>query len=620
MRRSHIIRKNRRTKRHTTFIFFDTEARRVIDEDGKEEQYFLFGICCYVRIDKNREIVSEEWSIALERSDIARFIDSKAKGRITLHVVAMNIEYDIQTADLLREMMALGWEIKSLYSDNATVIIRMRKGKAFCVLEDGLNRLRGSIKEWGKIIGLPKLEVDFDSVSFNEFVEYCRRDVEILKQATLYYLRFVSDHDLGTDAYTIAGQAMNAYRHRFMHERIYIHDDPEALELERKAYRGGMVRALKVGYQDDGPYYKLDVNSMYPYVMREFKYPTKLMAVIDNPTVEHLKEALKVCAVIAEVTVSPSKDYFPTRYKNRVIYPAFEYKDVYCTPELIELLEQGAIVKVHRMALYHDEYIFKDYVDYFYSMRQQAKAEGNKPMDAMCKLFLNSLYGKFGARLTELKRVPELDYLDPNTEAIRLRPGEPLRRVFFFAGEAYLEEKGEEAYNAFPAIAAHVTAYARMRLSSIIEQAGRVHALYCDTDSVIVDKIGYERLQKEIDPSRLGMLKLEGVTDSVTVYGRKDYMFGDEVKRKGVSHKYLEQDPYSTIKETWTGLRQYLRSDKGGVVTITRKSLNLRREIYDGQVAEDGQVIPFDDWPERFQRYAELPEYLKGPCPMAQAA
>jgi DNA polymerase elongation subunit (family B) len=456
--------------------------------------------------------------------------------------------------------------------------------------------------------------VDFDNVDDQALTEYCKRDVEILRDATLHYLKFVSDNNLGSDAYTVAGQSFAAYTHRFMAKRIYVHTDKRALELERQAYKGGMVRALQVGYRSDGPFYKLDVNSMYPYVMRENRYPTKLLSVVDNPSLEYLAKVLKVCCVIADCTVHPKSDYFPTRLKTTNIYPAYEYRDVFTTPELQRLLEEGSIIQIHHMAIYSDRSIFRDYVEYFYNKRKEAKAKGNLPYVQICKMFLNGLYGKFGSRNCSYRRAPEFDYLNPHTEVIRLNPGEPLRHVLFLEGKCYLEERGEESYNAFPAIAAHVTAYARMYLAKLIDRARRENVLYCDTDSLIVTRDGYDRLQAYINPDDLGMLKEEGKVDTVTIFGRKDYLFGGEVKRKGVSLKLGTVAVENNIKETWPGMLTFMKGKTKGLVKITRKPLHLCRKVYDGKLTDTGKVLPFNLPPAYFATYYDLPLYLLHPA------
>jgi len=86
-----------------------------------------------------------------------------------------------------------------------------------------------------------------------------------------------------------------------------------------------------------------------------------------------------------------------------------------------------------------------------------------------------------------------------------------------------------EASNSFVAIASFVTAYARCYLWELIEKAGEENVLYMDTDSLFVTKKGYENLKDYLDNKELGKLKLEDVTEDLTIWGAKLYKF--EAKR-----------------------------------------------------------------------------------------
>ena len=44
---------------------------------------------------------------------------------------------------------------------------------------------------------------------------------------------------------------------------------------------------------------------------------------------------------------------------------------------------------------FHTDYVFRDYVDFFYKARQQAKADGNSIDDKFYKMMLNTAFGKF---------------------------------------------------------------------------------------------------------------------------------------------------------------------------------------------------------------------------------
>jgi len=61
-----------------------------------------------------------------------------------------------------------------------------------------------------------------------------------------------------------------------MKEKIYIHDQVTTSEFEREAYFGGRVECFRLGNFTDEFFYNIDVNSMFPSVMKENLYPVKL--------------------------------------------------------------------------------------------------------------------------------------------------------------------------------------------------------------------------------------------------------------------------------------------------------------------------------------------------------
>ena len=42
--------------------------------------------------------------------------------------------------------------------------------------------------------------------------------------------------------------------------------------------------------------------------------------------------------------------------------------------------------------------LFKDYIEYFYELKENAAKNGDAAQKVIAKLFLNSLYGKFGTK------------------------------------------------------------------------------------------------------------------------------------------------------------------------------------------------------------------------------
>ena len=209
------------------------------------------------------------------------------------------------------------------------------------------------------------------------------------------YLNFIKEEDLGEFAFTISSQAMKAYRHRFMKYRIHIHADEEAMKLEREAYHGGRSECFYIGKWNKGMYY-VDVNSLYPFVMKYYKYPVQLLSVVKpkDDGVQLLKEIIdKGYLVIAKVFVEIDKNILPKK-KDRLLAPVGKFWTVLSTPEVRLAFAYGKILKVEKIAVYRGRRIFEDYVDYFYSKKMNSTGM----YKAFYKLFLNSLYGKWGQK------------------------------------------------------------------------------------------------------------------------------------------------------------------------------------------------------------------------------
>ena len=134
--------------------------------------------------------------------------------------------------------------------------------------------------------------------------------------------------------------------------------------------------------------------------MLKNKFPTKLVNTHSNISVTELKRYInRGYLVTAEVVIkTESENPYPMRYNNRLVFPIGKFETTISTPEVIYALERDHIIKVKNVAIYESDYIFKDFVQHFYTARQ--KHRDNPVLNYLFKLILNSLYGKFG----QLKR------------------------------------------------------------------------------------------------------------------------------------------------------------------------------------------------------------------------
>lgn len=578
-------------------IFYDTETRWEQVENG-ELHTLKLGVAMFVQLDKNLNIIKEDSIVFHTKEEFFDYVESKARKSkcYTLYIFAHNQHADFNIIDGFRELSLRGWKISRHNYDRTAFYIFWEKNDYKLCFLDSLNFFRNSsIKELGRLLGIPKLEIDFTSCTEEELETYCRRDVEILKLTILRYLEFLREHDLGRFCITVALQSLTAYRHRFMHHEILIHDWKHVIELERDSYRGGMVQCFKLG--DCGRAYKLDINSAYPYQMRNQPLPTRLIRFLHNPSPQEFWYYFDRYLCIGEFLIEVKEPCIGVKRNKKLIFPVGRFWATLTSPEIWYLINShdAVIYKVKKVAFYDYDILFEDYVDFFYGLKKQYTEEGNRVYRELSKTFLNALSGKFGQIRDETVTIEEEDeeppafffYQENNKETSKIEKTFRLGRQKI----TYLHRDPENAYNSFVPIISFITAYQRVYLWELIKKAGRENVFLTDTDSLIVNEKGYNNL-KDLIGDELGMLKLEGV-ENLYVNNLKDYVFGEDVKMKGIPHGSKQIAPNIFIVKHWFTTKQLLEHNLFGCVFIRYEERILRRVYEKGIVQVDGWVQPF---------------------------
>jgi hypothetical protein len=610
-------------------IFFDTESRvqiDITDEDIQktlageklEKDHELYLICASFTRRSKSGGYNDEWKDYYPEPDQEidfreQFwidVDSFVGKKKRCFMFAHNAGYDVIASGCIPALLKRGYRVQA-FSDSNPFFLKLarytdddpKKGvdRSLCIVSS-TNYYQFSLAKLGECFGVPKTEIDYETGDIKEAIPYCRNDVLILKTAMLAFIDFIKSEQLGSFAMTIAGQAMNAFRGRFLkQDTIFIHKDEASLILEREAYAGGRNEAWRIGQIND-PIYYCDVNSMYPAVMKNNVFPVKLLTHRKRGTVKELQQFIdRGQLIIARVIV---KADHPIYFKKagKLIFPVGEFRTTLSTPELIRAIKDKAIVKVEQFNVYEAGQIFEEYVDYFYNRRLEAKAKKDDVRTLLYKLFLNSLYGKFGQKSLNWEKVGEApaDMIKAET-IINVRTKE--RRVYkVFGGSRFVKVSKpigqNDAYNAFPAIAAHVTAYARMLLWNYIETAGQENIFYMDTDSIFCNEIGYNRLAAAgyIDGKVLGLMKLEEDHPLPGIYinGCKDYKLGDHPEKiKGVSKSSKQIKDGQYISVIWRGMSKFIK--EGDLSRYKNEMIvkTLSRHYDKGMIAPAGEVNPF---------------------------
>lgn len=591
-RHAHAIKDNKNTELPHHVIFFDTETREDPAPKGETVLRLRLGAAVYYRRREEGRASSVSWLDFTDALTFWDWVDRHCLDRSRTYLVAHNVVFDFKVLAGFKTLTDRKWTLKKLIINGTSNIWEFTQGSRTITVLDDMNFFKSSLATLGEAIGIAKLDLHAAEHDDEALRIYCRRDVEVMLEAWKIWLGFIKDNDLGTFGKTLASQAMNAFRHRFMKAKIYIHDVPRAIEVERESYHGGRTECFFIGKPPGKRFHYLDVNSMYPAVMQKNDYPTKLITVKDSFSVVGLRREVRRHCVTAHVRVDVPEPCFGVVHQGRLIFPVGVFDTTLTTREIKLALARGWIKKVGRTVIYEKANLFKEYVEFFYHRRMEYQDAGNKPFAYVCKLLLNSLYGKFGQRNEVFEKVGEdREYPDGIERFFDLDLEKWITRR---SVAGVIEESAgvQEGWNTFVAIAAHITADARLRLWDLIQLAGRENVFYCDTDSIFTNDKGLRRCKDEIEKGVLGKLGLKGSSDRLIIRAPKDYKFGDDEVIKGIRSdaEHLPDGRFRQVRfEGFAGALRRGRLDRM-IISSVHKSLN--REYKKGILQNDGTVIP----------------------------
>lgn len=573
-------------------LFLDTETRVLSDGAYNRHSFRLAWTHYLLETGRTKDSV-DDWELWTDRSELNTYIEKRTHDRNTLHIYGHNLYYDLQVIGFFARFASSGWALDFFYDKGLTFILVIKRGSRRIKCISTTNYFDYSLAHLAENMGMKKFDVDPLKASDEQLIPYCRQDVQILTQAVKQYREFNKAHDTGKFSMTRASQSFSAYRHRFMDHKIYLHHDARVRALERDAYFGGRTEAFRWGVQKGGPFVFLDVNSMYPFVMHEYRYPSKVLEYIENADLGFIKKWLPSTAMIADVTLETREPMFAYRGKDRLLFPVGRFRTCLCSEGIKRALESCIIEKVHRLATYECRYLFRSYVEYFYPLKSQYKSEGNLIYTAIVKLFLNSLYGKFGQKIAKEEVFDNPNMIEPRRiEEIDVSTGLRWIRTGLFGKEilSYGETDGRQS---FTGIAAHVTEYARFTLWDLFNRAGRNRVLYCDTDSLVLRQSDLDARALALDSQLLGSLSVDRRTERLVLYNPKDYETDEGRKTKGIPKIAQAIAPNTWKYEQFCRLSTHMREGVSvGFIsrpTIKRVSLSYEK----GDVLPDGSINPY---------------------------
>lgn len=442
-------------------------------------------------------------------------------------------------------------------------IIFEKKGKRtkYVKIYDSLKILPFSVSQIAKGFNLPisKLEIDYKAerrpghVLTPEERMYLRNDVDIVARAlkTLF--------DQGLTKMTQGSNALFDYKRtvgeknfeRWFPVPDYDHD-------VRQSYKGGFTY-MNPAYKDKdiGAGLVLDINSLYPSVMKDCPLPFGdgifFEGEYQHDPLYNLYVQMFTCqfevkeGYIPTIQLKNNLSFIPTQYLTSSADADGVLQEVTMCLTSVDLQLFKEHYNIYNIE-YHNGWKFKstmglftEYIDKWTRVKIESTRTGNKAMRTLAKLMLNALYGKFSLSPKVASKIP---YYDGG------------KISYYTEKEEFIDEQGrkrkrikyEEREPIYIPVGTFITAWARFKTITSAQKVYHMFA-YADTDSLHLelklppelDSMSNEELEKlttsdlqlfgvpipddfVIDPYALGAWKIESKFNRARFVRQKCYI------------------------------------------------------------------------------------------------
>jgi len=364
----------------------------------------------------------------------------------------------------------------------------------------------------------------------NEAIKYCNLDCVSLYQILIKFNELIFElFSKNIHHYpTLPSLAFGIFRTKFMEENLIPQLAGKIAENVRKGYTGGSVDMFIPKSKNNKNINCYDVNSLYPSQMHKQLMPIGTPSYFkgDIRKIDQNAFGFFHCKIIAPDDIKHPilQTHIKTANGVRTLSPIGTWEDIIFSPEMDNAKKYGYKFEILWGYTFEEKIIFKEYVEFLYSLRLNYNK--SNPLNFIAKILLNSLYGRFGMddNFSEIRIIHkdyyadfENKFLDDIIDKVELDES-----WLVFYNSSNLNDIG--SYNVSIGIAAAITAYSRIHMSQFKNNPD-FKLFYTDTDSIYTNKPlpGYL-----VSSKVLGKMKLENVLKKVIFLAPKMYYLQKE--------------------------------------------------------------------------------------------
>ena len=438
----------------------------------------------------------------------------------------------------------------------------------------------------------------------NETIKYCEIDCISLYQVIYKFSDLIFDL-FGKNAHhypTLPSLAFAIFRSNFMEENSIPQLSGKIAKDIRQGYTGGAVDMYIPKPPKGAKIYCYDINSLYPYIMKEFDMPVGKPIYFEGDIRAIDREAFGFfyCEITAPDNIKHPilQTHVKTSGGLRTMAPVGTWSDMIFSVELDNAMKFGYKFNILWGYKFEKKIIFNDYVDFLYNFRLNFPK--SDPLNYIAKILLNSLYGRFGMddnfsniNIIHKDYLADFEKLFLDVITNRTELGDYFL-VEIKNSENILEDENS-THNINVAIASAITAYSRILMSQFKNNLN-FNLYYSDTDSIYIDKPLDESF---ISNTILGKLKLEHICNKAIFLSPKVYYLETEdnkiiYKVKGLKHEIeLTNSDFESLlfKDAFLEKNQtkWFRN-------LSEGQINILEQIYTLKVTENKRKLIYKNY------------------------
>jgi hypothetical protein len=427
----------------------------------------------------------------------------------------------------------------------------------------------------------------------DEAIRYCELDCISLYQILSKFNTLIFDRfKLNINNYpTLPSLSFAIFRSQYLTDNsIHMISGDIANDI-RQGYTGGACDMYIPRPIENKKIYGYDVNSLYPFVMANNKLP------IGNPTyfsgditkVDKDAFGFFYCNITSPDNLKNPilQTHIKTNEGLRTVAPLGKWCDMIFSEEMYNAMKFGYKFEIKWGYTFDSDLIFSKFVNELYKIRLDYPK--SDPMNYIAKIIMNSLYGRFGMDdnfiITEIMnkedydKYEELDKDNSILDVIEIDDNYLVQTKNPNIELDTLLDNGSEVHNINIAIAAAITAYARIHMTQF-KNNENYNLYYSDTDSIYIDS----PLDKNLIGKELGLMKLECICEDAVFLAPKVYSLitnGEVIKKiKGLSSVSISKITFNDLVDLIGKDSKLESKQEKWYKNISNGNITIKDQIY----------------------------------------